>query len=141
MKNVLLSCFIAIISTLSVFGQGASKINYQALIKDKDGVPMANHNVQIIVKFEVGGEAYDQTIDAVTDAFGVVSYQVGGEDLAGLKWSEGGGMMSTSIQTNEGMLDFGSKPIAAVPFAFYALNSGSSIPGPAPAHQWEGNAQ
>ena len=138
MKKVILTiCMMALIISFAN-AQGASKINYQALIKDKDGNPLSNKSVQVSVSFEVGGETFNQTVDAVTDEFGIVNYQVGGEDLAKMNWKAGEGTMSTSINIGDGNLDFGTKSISAVPFAFYAMNSGSSVPGPPPAHQWEG---
>ncbi|HMS70548.1 MAG TPA: hypothetical protein PKD18_20520, partial [Saprospiraceae bacterium] len=133
----ILSTLILVLFSCMLFSQ-SGEVNYQALIKDKDGNPLASKNVQIEISFAVGGEVYNETLEGTTDEFGLLSYHIGGDDLAKMDWAKGGGTMSTKIITDAGTLDFGSKSIAAVPYAFYALNSGSSTPGPAPRHEWEG---
>ncbi|MCB0645969.1 MAG: collagen-like protein [Saprospiraceae bacterium] len=59
-------------------------------------------------------------------------------DLKTLHWDKGGAKIQSSIALGNNSIEFNSSDISAVPYAFYAETSGSSIPGPIPAHEWDG---
>jgi hypothetical protein len=115
-------------------------INYQAAIKNNDGTPAANEQVTIEIEITTATDSYAEMQTVATDAFGIVNIQIGGEELKGLDWGSGGASMAVTIIAPSGTISLGAIPLAAVPYAFYAESSGSSLPGPPPAHEWEGTS-
>lgn len=138
MKNLILLCTFMISSLLAV-AQTPTSINYQAAIKNNNGDPIANQNVSVIVEFNIAGQMVAETVEGVTDSYGVLSIKLGTNDvLKDIDWAAGNATMKSQIMTEDGNIEFGTVEMSAVPYAFYAETSGSSIPGPAPAHEWNG---
>ncbi len=136
--RLLLLVFIGLLSvSVALIGQVPGSINYQAALRQADGKPIAKETYQCSFEFIVGGEKYTQTLQGVTDDFGVLNLQLGGGHLANLDWSGGN---ATILAEFVGPTTFNDTVLlAAVPYALYAETSGSSIPGPAPAHEWDGS--
>jgi hypothetical protein len=127
----LLALLPLLLLCLASWAQTPGTINYQAAIKNNDGSPLANTEVTVEVTISTATDSYTDEQTAQTDAFGIVNLQIGGEELKNLDWAAGNATMSVSLQTPLGMVSMGTVPLAAVPYALYAENSGSSIPGPA----------
>lgn len=137
--RTLKTLFILLFFSGFIQGQTPGFINYQAALKDNVGNPLANENVSVSITFIVGGESYQASQLSTTDEFGIVNVQLGGEDVKNLDWASGDASISVSIASSKGNISLGVIPLATVPYALYAENSGNSKPGPAPKHEWEGS--
>jgi hypothetical protein len=131
----LLSIFAFLTISASIMAQTPGIINYQAALKDANGNPIANESATVNVAISVGGEVYQESVTGMTDEFGIINIQFGGSELKALSWETGNASISVSISSSQGTVSMGSMPLAAVPYALYAENSGNSIPGPAPQHE------
>ncbi|HZV69036.1 MAG TPA: hypothetical protein VFG10_05805 [Saprospiraceae bacterium] len=127
----LLTCF-----TLSVHAQTPDVFNYQAAIKDDLGRPLAHQSVDVLMTIHTAGGNFSQFRQDTTDPYGIINLQIGGPELKNIDWSKGGASVDITINTPQGPMYQDSTFLAAVPYAFYAETSGSSIPGPAPNHEW-----
>ena len=123
---------------LEVRAQTPDVINYQVAIKNAQGVPLSEQMVDVNVQIETDGGTFMQSQEVQTDAFGIANLQIGGADLKAIDWSRGNARMSVSIASGPNSLSLGTQELASVPYALYAESSGSSIPGPAPNHEWDG---
>lgn len=130
----LLLCFLP----LGLLAQTPDKINYQVAIKNAQGVPISEQMVTVNVQIQTDGGTFMQSQDVMTDAFGIANLQIGGADLKSIDWSQGNAQMSVSISSGSNSLSLGTQELASVPYALYAETSGSSLPGPAPRHEWDG---
>ena len=86
-------------------------INYQAAIKNNDGTPAANQEVTVEIQITTATDSYEESRPAVTDGFGIVNIQVGGEELKELDWASGGASMTVSIVTPSGVVSLGAIPV------------------------------
>ena len=127
----LLTCF-----TLSAHAQTPDVFNYQAAIKDDQGRPLSNQPADVLITIHTAGGDFTQEVQDSFNAFGIINLQIGGPELKNLDWSKGGASVDITINTPQGPMYLDSSFLAAVPYAFYAETSGSSIPGPAPNHEW-----
>ena len=70
------------------YGQSPSAINYQAVVRDSTGNPIANSNITILIKITdgFGGEiAYQETHATTTNQFGLFTLGIGnGFDVVGI---------------------------------------------------------
>jgi hypothetical protein len=130
----LLLCFFS----LGLNAQTPDVINYQVAIKNAQGVPLSEQMVTVNVQIQTDGGTFTQSQDVMTDAFGIANLQIGGSDLKNIDWSRGNARMSVSIASGANSLSLGTQELASVPYALYAESSGSSLPGPAPMHEWDG---
>ena len=113
-------------------------INYQAAVKQDDGSPIANKEVTVSIQIDTDGGSFSQSQSAMTDNFGIIGLQIGGDELKDIDWSEGSARVSVSVSAGSQSISLGTVPIATVPYALYAESSGSSIPGPSPTFEWDG---
>lgn len=137
MKN--LYSFLILILTINVsFAQTPDVINYQAALKGADGKPLANESVSVSITIQTNGGSVSASASGMTNEFGILNVQLGGPDLKSIDWSKGGAVMSVDLSSAQGSINTGSQSLATVPYALYAEKSGSSLPGPAPKHEWDG---
>lgn len=113
-------------------------INYQAVIRDSVGVPLAHQPVSVKMSFlsdTLHYEAeYAEIHTLITDAFGRVNLQIGrGEPITGnfseIPWAGGNIFLRTETDP-EGGTNFqllGQSQLLSVPYAFFAEQSGNSL--------------
>ena len=155
-KIVILANILALFFLLPVksFAQ-VNGINYQAVAVDKDGKEIAGidifgniiPNKAIKVRFSIlsgsitGAVLYQETHITNTDENGLFSLVIGQgtstnagslNNILNIDWSTTNQYLKVEIDFN-GLNTFklmGVQQLMAVPYAMYALKSGSSIPGP-----------
>lgn len=107
-------------------------INYQGLVNDNAGVPLANQSVTIDLDIRFGmatsTPVYEETHTVTTDANGVFSIQIGnGTPSAGnyntLIWGLDDAFVTTSVNG----IEVGTTEFNAVPFALNTLGGGDSF--------------
>jgi hypothetical protein len=121
--------------SLTAIAQVPGGINYQVVIRDIDGSVLNSESVTIQAVITDGeGTSYSESINATSDAFGVVNTIIGSQDSNGelndLNWGAGNATLSVNVSSSSGSVDMGTTQLLSVPFAFYSANSGSSIEGP-----------
>ena len=104
---------------------GVDNINYQAVIKDADGVVK---DTKVDLKFELLDDqtvVYTEEQAPTTNASGLVVCQLGGDDaLTDLNW--GNLTLKVSVNLGHGYQVISNEPISSVPTALYALKSADS---------------
>ena len=104
---------------------GVDNINYQAVIKDADGIVK---DTKVDLKFELLDDqtvVYTEEQAPTTNASGLVVCQLGGDDaLTDLNW--GNLTLKVSVNLGHGYQVISNEPISSVPTALYALKSADS---------------
>jgi hypothetical protein len=108
--------------------QSPQAFNYQAVVRDAQGVPLSNQTLN----FEVGivqnnAVSYGETQTKTTNQFGLVDIKVGQgtafqNTFAGINWGNGAAVIRVKVNG----VALPESPILSVPYALYALKSGGS---------------
>lgn len=122
--------------------QSSSGINYQAAVRDSDGVLYDNHNLTVYFKLivlETSNIVWEEVHNIQTNEFGVFNAVIGfGESTSlgtavqfeDINWAEGSMFLKIDIDfDNEGPdlpINFGESQLLSVPYALYANNSGNN---------------
>ncbi len=131
-KSGLFTVILIVMITISGYSQNG--FNYKALISD-NGNALAGQNVTLRFTILENGttSVYEETHDAVTDAHGIVSVQVGegsvvSGDFGAIDWSQTQ-FLKVEIDTGNGFEDFGTSALQYVPYAKYADKAGNVFSG------------
>lgn len=124
MKKHILFIFLL----LSAIGYAQNGINYKALIKDDLGNIVVNKTTNVlfsILQNEV--EVYREVHTTNTDDNGLVIVTIGeGNVLLGvydaINWEESNHSLTVQIDTGSGLINLGTTPFNAVPYALSAAN-------------------
>ncbi|HOY38592.1 MAG: hypothetical protein KBB11_04935 [Bacteroidales bacterium] len=124
--------FIFTFAFLTAFGQVPMSFKYQAVIRDAEGHPFDNQNLDVrisIIAGEIGGTAVCQeTFDTETNAFGLVTLEIGSQnptDFSQIDWTEGPYFVKIEIDLGDGFTEFGTSQLLAVPFAIHSKTAES----------------
>jgi len=145
MKNTLLSIITAaclLIST-AVMAQAPQAFNYQAVARNASGQILSNQNVNVRITIRTGSAAgtnvYQETHQATTNQFGLITLQIGKGDLptasfAAINWGSNKHFLQVEMDPAAGgaYQDLGTSELLSVP---YALTAGSVTGG----GQWATN--
>jgi hypothetical protein len=133
-KSLILSVSLLLLSAI-VFSQAPALIPYQAIARDASGQPLAN--TVINARFTIhdntatGASVWQELQTVNTNTLGLFTVQLGSSiTLSGVNWASGAKFMQVEIDLGDGFEDIGTQQMLSVPYALYALSSGSSIPGP-----------
>ncbi|MDC3305716.1 collagen-like protein [Flavobacteriales bacterium] len=129
--------------TLSVmlFAQAPQSFSYQTVIRDASWTVLENQSVGIKISIledvANGNVVYEESHSASTSQIGLVNLSVGeGTVMSGsfstIDWGNHNYFIEVAVDINGGSnyIVMGSTQLRSVPYALYAENSGSSIPGP-----------
>lgn len=132
--------FIVLILTGSVFAQSPGKISYQAVIRDASNQLVINNpvgmQISILQGSANGNSVYEETHRPTTNANGLVTFEIGAgitmDNFSAIDWSNGIYFIKTEADPLGGSnySITGTSQLMSVPYALYALSSGSSLPGP-----------
>jgi uncharacterized protein (TIGR02145 family) len=123
------------------FAQAPSRFSYQAAIRNSSNQVVANQligvRISILQGSTSGANLYSETHQVTSNTVGVMTLEVGGGapisgSFAAIDWSLGPYFVQSEIDQNGGT-DYAvslTTQLLSVPYALYAENSGSSIPGP-----------
>jgi hypothetical protein len=136
LHTALLSLFTCIL-----LAQAPQGINYQAVVRDPAGNPVANQDISIRVTIydgsPFGSIAYQETDTIHANQFGLITVVVGGGSIkqgsfGGINWASGSKFvqMETDLTGGVNYVDMGTTQLLSVPYAMYAETAGSSTPGP-----------
>ena len=140
MKKIIVIC-VGILVTAGISAQAPNKISYQAVIRNSSNTLVKNITVgmkiSILQTTPSGVPVYVETQVPTANANGLVTIEIGGGtvvsgNFATINWANGPYFVKTETDPAGGTSYSitGTSQILSVPYALYAANSGSSIPGP-----------
>lgn len=140
MKKILPIIFCVLL-TIQTYAQSPDSFNYQAVIRDRAGEILSEQIVGVQMAILQGSASgtivFRETFSQSTTAFGLLNLKIGTGslvtgDFVSIDWSNGPFFVETSIDISGGTSYevLGASQLLSVPFALYAKNSGSSLPGP-----------
>ena len=134
--------FILIISSIFMQAQSPAGINYQAAVRDSNGILYDNHNLTVyfrLIVLETSNIVWEETHNIQTNEFGVFNAIIGfgqstslgtANEFQNINWNEGSMFMKVDIDfDNEGPelpVNFGESQLLSVPYALHANSSGSN---------------
>ncbi len=138
MKKFLPLVAALLLCSLFSFSQSPQLMNYQAVVRNASGQPVANNTpVRLRVTIHdgtAGGTAvYQEVINATANQFGMVNVQIGAlGNLATVSWGNGAKFLQVELDINNTgtYTDMGTSQLISVPYALYAANSAQGPQGP-----------
>ncbi|MBC7776691.1 MAG: tail fiber domain-containing protein [Phycisphaerae bacterium] len=120
-----LALFSILFALPSLKAQVPAQFNYQAVVRNAAGQPLANQFVTVAIQISgATGSPYSETQNVSTNQFGLFTIAVGagGSGLGSLDWSQPK-TMAVQVTTPTGLIDLGSQPLLSVPFALSAARA------------------
>ncbi|MFO7701769.1 MAG: DUF1566 domain-containing protein [Psychroflexus maritimus] len=140
MKKIYTSIF-ALFMVLTTYAQTPEQMSYQAVIRDSADELVTNTQVgmqiSILQGTANGSAVYVETQTPTTNLNGLVSVEIGegttSDDFTTIDWANGPYFIKTETDPTGGTTYSitGTSQLMSVPYALYAKESGSSVPGPA----------
>jgi hypothetical protein len=130
-RYTLLTVFLS----LFAFAQAPQGFNYQATVRNSSGALVVNQNVtfkfNLMQNSPTSVPVYSETHYVPTDDLGAVNLVIGqGTATTGtfsaINWGSGNYYMGIELNTGNGYVAMGTTQLLSVPYALYALNSGTS---------------
>ncbi|MCK4746065.1 MAG: hypothetical protein KAT15_03480 [Bacteroidales bacterium] len=124
MKKLVLAS-AALMLMLSLFAQAPDYFNYQAILRNPDGTPMANENVDLQVELLQGSvdgsSVYLGSHSTNTDQRGLINLKIGdGTFFNEIDWERGPYFISISVNG----VYLGTSQLLSVPYALFAKQAG-----------------
>jgi hypothetical protein len=132
--------YLLFISSLG-FSQAPQKFSYQAVIRNVSNQLIGNQSIGLRVSILQGSAAgnpiFSELHAPVTNSNGLITIEIGGGSpltgsISSINWANGPFFIQTETDIDGGnnYTITATSQLMSVPYALYALNSGSSIPGP-----------
>ena len=127
--------FVLLFAVQSLFAQIPQGFNYQATVRNQTGELLTNEYVgirfHIVQGTEQNNPVYSEFHYESTDDLGSLHLMIGqgtveAGDFNQIDWSLGNYHTGIEINTGSGFIDMGTTQLMSVPFALYALNSGTT---------------
>ena len=126
---------------ISASSQSQNNMSYQAVIRNSSNNLITNQavgmRISILQGSAVGTEVYVETQNPISNINGLVTLEIGNGTPTlgtynGINWANGPYFVKTETDPTGGnsYTVVGVSKLMSVPYALYALNSGSSIAGP-----------
>ncbi|MGB8194225.1 MAG: hypothetical protein WCF67_20000 [Chitinophagaceae bacterium] len=138
MKKILFFCLLLIMCGQVLLAQVPFQMNYQGVARDQSGIAMANQVLRIRITIRngsaLGAAEYSETRGIVTNKYGLFNFAIGSTGalystglLSGVNWASGNKYMQVEMDAagNNNFTDLGATQLLSVPYALYALRSGS----------------
>ncbi len=95
MRKNLLTLLLLQLIVVALFAQAPQKVNYQAIVRDGNGQPLPG-GTNVTVRFVIhdgspqGPSVFQETNNAVTNQFGLITQYLGGTgNLGAVDWGNG----------------------------------------------------
>jgi hypothetical protein len=130
--------FLLTLGFTNTWAQSPAQMNYQAVVRDNAGVPVAN-GTSVKLRFTIhdltstGTAVYNEVITTTANQFGLVNVQIGSSNNLGIvNWGNGAKYLQveTDINNTGTYTDMGASQLISVPYALYAANSNVGPQGP-----------
>ncbi len=132
MKKILY--LLLLLPSLHLFSQAPQRINYQSVVRNASGNPLANQ--AIALRFTIhngtanGNVIYSETANTTTNQFGLATLEIGaGGNLSLVNWSNGARYLQVDLDPNGGtnFTPMDTSQLLSVPYALFA---GNNMAGP-----------
>ena len=131
MRKVLHILFI-FLSISTTYSQAPQGFNYQAIIRDINGNIRSNQGVQFIfeIRNAAGDAVYTEAHTTLTNKYGLVDNIIIGQgstadNFSNINWGTGTYFVNVKVDG----VDMGTSQLLSVPYALYALSSGTGSGG------------
>jgi len=127
---------------LTGFAQLPTSFNYQAVARDAGGTVMASKNLTVIlgiIQDSAGGMlVWEEEHTVTTNSLGLFNLKIGSgtsttngslSHFDSIEWGGAAYFLKVGIDLGSGVLDIGTTPFMAVPYALYAYKSGNGTGG------------
>ena len=127
---------------LSAISQAPEGINYQAVMRNPNGIVLANQNLSFevrIVQGNINGViSYSESFNSSTNSQGIVNFIIGGGiniygDFSAIDWSNGPYYLKIYVDFDASgplpMELYGAQQLVSVPYALYAKTAGNGGAG------------
>src|ERR1043165_2862322 len=130
-KIALLFLGCLLFATCILHAQSPQLMNYQAVVRNSTGTPVAN-NTPVKLRFTIhdgsasGTTVFTETQTTTSNQFGLVNVQIGQlGNLATVSWGFGAKYLQVEVEINNSgtFVDMGNTQLISVPYALYAANS------------------
>ena len=142
MKKIVITLkFLCVITILNA--QSPHSFKYQAVVRDANGTAISNSPVGVMINIFQdscnGNNVYRETFLVNSNDYGLINLNVGEGQmvsptpLGALNWSSGSFFIETAIDlvgSGSNYQYMSCSQLLSVPYALYAENAGSSMPGP-----------
>lgn len=136
MKKIILSLFLVVLSSFTLFAQAPEMLNYQGVARNLSGNVLPSQSIGLQIKLHSGSGAgpvvYSETFAASTNAFGLFNVQIGtGSNQTGtfstLDWASNSYFVEVLMDETGGTayISMGNQQLISVPYALYAKTSGN----------------
>ena len=138
MNKVLLVATAILFVLVSIAQAPPQKMNYQAVVRDNSGQPVAT-GTPVSLRFTIhdqtagGAVVYNETNNTTANQFGLVNVQIGTfGTLAVVNWANGGKYLQVEVDVNNSgtYTNMGTSQLISVPYALFAGNSATGPSGP-----------
>lgn len=141
MKKLIILIFVGLLSKLT-FSQAPQKFSYQAVVRNSANQLIVNQAIGVKISLLQGNSTgvivYSETHAPTTNNNGGISIEIGGGNVLNgtfnsINWGNGPYFIQTETDV-EGGTNYtitSTTQLLSVPYALFAANAGSSIPGPA----------
>src|SRR5690554_1516495 len=141
LKKTIIFVFIHLLIGTFTIAQSPEKMSYQAVVRDASNALVTAQTVgmqiSILQGSASGSSVYTETQTPMSNANGLVSLEIGtgtlvSGDFTTIDWANGPYFIQTETDPTGGTnyTITGTSQLMSVPYALYAKESGSSIPGP-----------
>ena len=133
--KILTLLFICIISVQSIAQTNFHRFYYQAVIRDTDGSPLENKDIEIKLDIESqnGVSRYTETRDITTNQFGLVNLIVGDNaspsDFDDIAWGENKYFLNVRVSFDGQTEDLGRSEILGSPYSNVSNEAVNGTPG------------
>ncbi len=133
-----LQLFLSVMIINLVSGQAPQQINYQGVIRNLSGAPVANSST-VNMRFTIhngsdtGAIVFREIKNLTSNQFGLVEYGIGtAGGLQAVNWGNGAKYLQVEMDITGGtnFSEMGTSQLLSVPYALYASNSAAGPTGP-----------
>ena len=134
MKVFFFSILVGVFSIATLYAQSPEGMNYQAVVRDASGLPIANQTIGMratILAQPSTTVVFQETHTVSTNQLGLINLVIGGGNisqgsLSSINWGTGTYWLQTETDITGGTTYslLGSQQLMTVPYAFYAESSG-----------------
>ncbi len=121
---------LLVVSAIALFGQTPSTFNYQAVLRDSDGIEKSGVTVSIELDVhqssETGTVVYSETHSTTTNEFGLVNLEIGSINpvsFAAIDWTAGPYFVEVIVDATP----MGVSELLAVPYALHAATANAVL--------------
>ena len=132
MRNLIFTSIFVMLS-IGAFAQAPQSFQYQAVVRDVNGVALINQPVDfqlsIIPGLPTNPAEYVETHTDTTNSFGIVTLSVGSgtttNNFTAINWGSAPHFIKVEADLGTGLIDMGTTQLLSVPYSLFSEQSGN----------------